>query len=332
MARSEARISIEVWANESDFTALSSEAQWMYFFLLSQPDLAHDGVIALRERRWSQKASRLKVDQIESRIAELEDARYVVVDRDAEELLVRSFIRRDKVFRQPNVLRAALDHLPLVSSPVLRHALLRELRRIQEMEMPDGSVPIVEEMIEALSAAAEIPSGDPTDNPSPEPSGDPTAGTPGDRGTTTTVSSYSPYPVPRTPTDSADASLPLVDPEAFFGAPEPEATDRGAPHTHPKKAWTSAQIDADSKWIEFWAAYPSIKGKGHARTAWLKALRSGTDPATLIQGALAYRNDPIRKKDYTKHAATWLNAECWGDYDADVAESAPAAQRPFWEN
>ena len=51
MARSEARLSVEIW-NDPDFLALSADAQRMYMFLISQSDLAHDGVLALRERRW----------------------------------------------------------------------------------------------------------------------------------------------------------------------------------------------------------------------------------------------------------------------------------------
>lgn len=332
MARSEARISIEVWANESDFTALSSDAQWMYFFLLSQPDLAHDGVIALRERRWSQKAAGLKVEQIEHRIAELEDARYVVVDRDAEELLVRSFVRRDKVYRQPNVLRAALDHLPLVSSPFIMQAIKVELLRIQPLDMPEGSIPIIAEMLDVIGNPAVETPVDPSENPSPDPSGEGTAGTRGERGDVTAVSSDSPFPEPQTSDHLATAEPPPLTPEDFFGAPASLPEPKGLPHTHPKKAWAAIDIDTDPKWVEFWSAYPSIKAKGHARTAWLKALRNGVEPDTLIHGALAYRNDRGRDKDFTKHASTWLNAECWNDYDTPVADALPAGPRPFWEN
>lgn len=339
MARTEARITTEIYANESDFIALSADAQWMYFFILAQPDLAHDGVIPLRERRWACKAAGLKVEDIELRVAELEDCRYVVVDRDAEELLVRSFLRRDKVYRQPNVLRAALDHLPMVSSPRLRRALLAELLRIQGMDMPEGSAPIVAEMIATIGNPPPEPcdegtdegSWNPSGNPSPDPSGEGTAATPGERGVVTAVSKDSPPPDPRAP-DHLATAVADIDPETFFGADSPPPPDKGQPHTHPKKTWAPAEIDADPKWIEFWTAYPSIKGKGHARAAWIKALRKGVDPDTLVAGALAYRNDRTRDRNYTKHAATWLNGECWGDYDAEVASPVPAGPRPFWEN
>lgn len=160
MPRSEARVGVDIWAPESDFTDLDSDAQWMYFFLLSQPDLSHAGVLALRERRWSRNAADLDVPTIQRRLEKLAHHRYIVVDVDTEEVLVRSLIRRDKVYRQPNVLRAALDQLQLISSTIVRQVLAQELRRVQGLEMPETSVPIVAEMLAVLA-----------DTPAPDPSG-----------------------------------------------------------------------------------------------------------------------------------------------------------------
>jgi hypothetical protein len=172
MARSEARLSVSIW-NDRDFLALSPGAQRMFMFLIGQSDLAHDGVIALRERRWSKSAAGLSRADVERDLAELHDARFVVVDEDAEELLIRSFIRRDRVYRQPNVLRAAADHLPVVTSPVILATLADELRRVLTADdITDGATEIVAEMLKGI--------GNPSGNPSPDPSGNPSAGTPGD--------------------------------------------------------------------------------------------------------------------------------------------------------
>lgn len=199
MARSEARLSVEIWTSDADFRALSRDAQWMFMFLLSQHDLAHDGVLALRVRRWSQCAANTSAADLMDYLAELERGRFVVVDHDAEELLIRSFIRRDKVFRQPNVLRAAADHLSLVTSDTIRYALAVELARVSVEPMPEGSAVILAEMRKALPD----PSGNPPPNPSAKgsanPSGNPSAGTPGERGVVTEVEMVSPDPVPRDP-------------------------------------------------------------------------------------------------------------------------------------
>lgn len=159
MARSEARLSVTIW-DDSDFLALGPTAQRMFMFLISQRDLAHTGVLALRERRWSKGAAGLTVADVTRDLDELARARFVVIDEDAEELLIRSFLRRDKVYRQPNVLRAAADHLPAVTSPKVLAALAAELRRVLRADdISNDCAGIVRTMLEGIG------------NPSPNPSG-----------------------------------------------------------------------------------------------------------------------------------------------------------------
>jgi hypothetical protein len=74
------------------------------------------------------------------------------------------------------------------------------------------------------------------------------------------------------------------------------------------------------RFLEFWYVYPRKVGKEAARKAWAKALKL-SDPDAIIRGAMAYRDDPTRKPDYTAHPTTWLNAGRWQD------EAAPASTR-----
>lgn len=80
---------------------------------------------------------------------------------------------------------------------------------------------------------------------------------------------------------------------------------------------------------EFWDTYPIRKSKGAARTAWAKALKKA-DAETIIAAAAAYRDDPRRDPDFTKHPATWLNDECWNDetpVERRRSKGVSAAQR-----
>ena len=206
MARSEARLVVSIW-DDPDFLALSPTAQRLFMFLISQPDLAHDGVIALRERRWSKKAAGLSVAQIEADLDELSTARFTVVDADTEELLIRSFIRRDKVYRQPNVLRAAADHLATVSSRTIKQAVAAELLRVQSADdIPEGSKPVLDGMLEALPTPPEDPSPNPSEKGSDKGSGL----RPGERGVVTAVTTASPSPVPRAPDPDPQSLAPLA--------------------------------------------------------------------------------------------------------------------------
>jgi hypothetical protein len=129
MARREARILTTIWGDPS-WRSLTGGAQWLYLFLISQPDIAHDGVISLRERRWAQNAQEVTPGEITGYLKELEGAGYVLADQDTEEVLVRSFMRHDQVFLQPNLMAAAVSHLGGVESHRVRRAIYSECARI----------------------------------------------------------------------------------------------------------------------------------------------------------------------------------------------------------
>jgi hypothetical protein len=71
-------------------------------------------------------------------------------------------------------------------------------------------------------------------------------------------------------------------------------------------------VEPDFGFVEFWSCYPRRSGKGHARTAWVKAITKDT-PGDIIAGAVRYRDDPNREKEFTAMPATWLNGERWAD-------------------
>lgn len=210
MARSEARITVDIW-DDDDFLALSPGAQRMFMFLVSQRDIAHTGVIALRERRWARRARGMTREDVVEALAELAAGRFVVIDEDTEELLVRSLMRRDKVYRQPNVLCSARDHLALVESRVLLAELAAELRRIAAADdIGERSAKIVAEMLEALGDPPPNPPAtlagtlaEPLREPLPNPCGNPTGSTYGERGMVTEVSNASPSPESPSPSGAA---------------------------------------------------------------------------------------------------------------------------------
>ncbi len=82
-----------------------------------------------------------------------------------------------------------------------------------------------------------------------------------------------------------------------------------------------------SRFDEFWAAYPRKVKKPDAQKAWAKALKKA--PAVvIIARAAAYRDDPNREDQYTAHPATWLNADSWNDEPLPArGGTSKAAQR-----
>jgi hypothetical protein len=129
MARSFGRVLAVIW-DDDDFVALSLNAQRMYLFLLSQSDLEHSGLIPLRERRWAKACGESTAEQVTADLKELAAARFALVDEDTEELLVRSLIRRDEVWKQPNVFKAAAASALAAKSPDIKAAIYAEVARL----------------------------------------------------------------------------------------------------------------------------------------------------------------------------------------------------------
>lgn len=126
MARSHARITTSIWHDE-DWRTLSPMGQWAYELILTQSGLSMCGVLSYTPKRWLRFAAGLTVRKIERAVNELRVKRFVIVDDETEELLVRTFARNDGVLKSRNLIiamwRAAAD----VVSDQLREAFVEGL-------------------------------------------------------------------------------------------------------------------------------------------------------------------------------------------------------------
>lgn len=69
-------------------------------------------------------------------------------------------------------------------------------------------------------------------------------------------------------------------------------------------------IESDDKFEEFWKEYPRKIDRKQAKRAFRTALKRASFE-DILAGAIAYKNDPTRKPEFTKYPATWLNADAW---------------------
>jgi hypothetical protein len=131
MPRDHARLLTKMWRDDEDWRSLPVQAQHMYFLLLSQPTLSYAGTLDITMTRWARLADGLTVDQIDKAIRLLEDRRFLVIDWATEELMIRTFLRNDGVYKQPNPLKAAVRvAIDEVESDLIREAMATELRRV----------------------------------------------------------------------------------------------------------------------------------------------------------------------------------------------------------
>lgn len=130
-----AKLFKRAWGDR-DYTALNAEQQNLYQKLISQPDVSLAGVVTLAPVRWARQTSGQTVESIEATLAELEEARFVVVDRSTQEVLVRSYIRRDLGWRSPKTMKGIVGAVERILSPRLRAAVSAELERIDTSSLP----------------------------------------------------------------------------------------------------------------------------------------------------------------------------------------------------
>lgn len=158
MARSFGRLFASIW-NDDDFRPLSVGAKVMYGFLISQTDLEHSGIIPLRPPRWARDLGE-PVEDVTAWLKELDQAKFTVTDEEAGELLVRSLIRRDDIWKQPNVFKAAATSARTSKSPQIKGTLYHEIYRLDLARTNRETQAIRDDLLTLLE-----PFGNPSPNP-----------------------------------------------------------------------------------------------------------------------------------------------------------------------
>ncbi|MFF1684641.1 hypothetical protein [Streptomyces sp. NPDC058254] len=306
MARGHGRILTSIW-EDSDFLKLDEREQRFYLFLISQPNLNHAGLLPLTLRRWSRKAHGLTFAEVEKRLQSLDGAQFIVMDDDTEELLIRSFVRNDGVWRMPKVMGAMVSGALEISSRRLQAALLAEMDRIPLGELNDEPTKMkgqngpsirqqVATHIGTLHKAFGTPDPDPSRRGSATPSGTPFdtpdegdgegPPKPSTRGRAGASRAHSPAPAPTpapipSPVEEGSAEadgqeeLVVVEDSDFVGAAE-----AAPPHEHET---VTAQTIV-SEWIDRCTKRPPGQTIGQTSKQIKKLLDEGIDPDDIRRG------------------------------------------------
>ena len=287
MPRSHGRIAATMW-NDADFIAMRGSAQRLYMFLLSQPDLSHAGLLPLRVRRWATKCQDATPKAVREDLDYLADRDFIVTDEDTEEVLVRTFVRNDGVYKQPLVMERMREDAKQIESPLLRWAFAVELERLplDDLSAEPGKAagPSVRERVERVVDQLYEDFAD-TQKPSRE-----GIGKPPERVTDTPHAGAhtSPFPLPPSP---IHLDKPLADKSADL-----------------------ARFD------EFWDIYGKKVKRADAEKKWAKAIHK-VDVDRIISAADAYVTHERLSNEggrYIADPSTWLYGERWNDERTDL--------------
>lgn len=128
MPRAYAKVLTAIW-KDPDFVALPSAAQRLYQLLLSQQDLSLCGLIHVRVRPWSKLAPDTNPEDIADALRTLCERRYVCVDEDTEEALIRTLIRHDGGINNRNIHKGIENSIALIQSVRLQTIAKDELAK-----------------------------------------------------------------------------------------------------------------------------------------------------------------------------------------------------------
>lgn len=115
-------------SDDPDFNALTAEAQLVYFRLTIRPQLSRVGVTTAAPALVASQTG-LDAAAVAEALDELDRARFVIIDADTGELLVRAKLRYSGYSNSKHE-TGALAEADLVLSALIRQALVVEARRI----------------------------------------------------------------------------------------------------------------------------------------------------------------------------------------------------------
>ena len=128
------KVYLAIWQDD-DFRALPPLAQHLYFVIATN-HLSYCGVGDWRPNRLLPLAQGWTMTDLDAAAACLEDQRLFIIDRDTEEVLVRSFMRHDGVMSHNKLSVSAAKAFADVASNTLRGVIVHEMNRLQT-ENPD---------------------------------------------------------------------------------------------------------------------------------------------------------------------------------------------------
>lgn len=119
------RVVRSIWT-DPEWLDLTSTQKLVYLQLISQPNVSKCGVLPFVPRRWAHMHPDLSADDLIDALSALEDKRYVVVDRDTEEILIRTYLRYDEAWKQTNGTRGIQIEAQEIMSKRLLDAVIDE--------------------------------------------------------------------------------------------------------------------------------------------------------------------------------------------------------------
>ena len=119
---------------DPDWRDLPWPAQWLYKTLWDHPGLSYCGVLDWRPARLAVAHNGMDVDLLLTLAQCLDARKFVVIDHETEELLIRSWARFDGLMKQPRMAVSFARAFAAVESKEVSGVIVYEAQKIQRLE------------------------------------------------------------------------------------------------------------------------------------------------------------------------------------------------------
>lgn len=134
------RMNLDIWGDD-DFLDVSPLAQHLYFVLWFSPGLSYCGAGDWHPGRISAKANGWTAFDVQAAAAELSRAagHFLLIDDTTDEFLLRSWIKHDGLWKQPNMAVSMANARADLASRTLRGVVVHEVSKIKRREPGSAS-------------------------------------------------------------------------------------------------------------------------------------------------------------------------------------------------
>lgn len=129
MARDHTRVNLDIWGDD-EFRDLPVDAQALYWLLWTSPDRTYCGGHWWHPGKLAQFAGDWTVPRIESAGAVLSGQLFLIIDTAVDECLLRSWIKHDGLWKQPNMAVSMAAARAAMTSKVCRGVIVHEVKKL----------------------------------------------------------------------------------------------------------------------------------------------------------------------------------------------------------
>lgn len=130
------KINSMIWS-DSSWRALPPLEQWLYFALLTNSKTSYVGVLDWRPRKLAGLADGVSGADLKELAQELQRKRFILIDEEREECLVRSFIKHDGVLKNQNLGKSIGRDFAATYSEPIRQVIVHEVQKLVDSAEDD---------------------------------------------------------------------------------------------------------------------------------------------------------------------------------------------------